>query len=329
MPKNLFIANPIGFCAGVVNAIDALNDLVDSIKDEKIYGFHEVVHNEYITKYFIDKGVKFTDNIEEIENESYIVISAHGVGENIINRAIEKQLKIVDLTCPLVSKVHRQISKLVSAGCNTIIYIGQKDHQESKGTLNRIKSTNIDYYCIYKASDIYELDIEKLNQKKIGYLSQTTLNSREVEKIIEKLRFTFSDIKGDDFGDLCHATKNRQGALEKIFNEKKDIDCLLVVGSQTSSNSKKLVEIGLSSNIDSYLVDNLEDIFIKIRNINDKNNIVLTAGASAPKILIDRIIKYFCEEMNFNQQIISYTDENIFFHPPKIIRDIRKKKILN
>lgn len=103
----------------------------------------------------------------------------------------------------------------------------------------------------------------------------------------------------------------------------------MVVGSQTSSNSKKLVEIGLSSNIDSYLVDNLEDIFIKIRNINDKNNIVLTAGASAPKILIDRIIKYFCEEMNFNQQIISYTDENIFFHPPKIIRDIRKNKILN
>jgi 4-hydroxy-3-methylbut-2-enyl diphosphate reductase len=336
MKKTLFFANPFGFCAGVENAINSFDDLINLKDDnETVYGYHDIVHNIYIKQYFEKKNVIFKDNIFDIPDNSYVVFSAHGVGLNIIQAANQKKLKIIDLTCPLVSKVHNQIQKFIDKGCQKIIYIGDKVHQESKGTLDRIEKLGLKFDVIYNIEDIDRLDLNNLQNLQLGYLSQTTLNAKNVSEIIKKLKQIFPNILGGELGDLCHATKNRQGAVENIFlaSEKNNIliDCLIVIGSNTSSNSKKLTEIGLQFNTESYLVDNLDDMIKKISLVKIQNlkNIILTAGASAPKILIDQILKYFEDSLNFEIKIQKFIEENIVFHPPKIIRDLRKKNHIN
>ena len=335
--KTLFLAGPHGFCAGVENAINGLDDLLSLISelnlledDEKIWGYHEIVHNDYITNFYIKKGVIFTNNIENIPDNSFVIFSAHGVGSSICEAAKLKNLKIVDLTCPLVSKVHRQVLKFANESCQKIIYIGDKNHQESKGTLNRIEKAGLGFETIYSIDDIESLKINELKNLKLGFLSQTTLNASEVEKIVSKLKEIFPGILGGDSGEICHATKNRQMALKKIFNFAKEnqvkIDALIVIGSRTSSNSNKLTELGHQFGItESHLVNDLEDLQKKSTPLLTYKNIILTAGASAPKILIDEIIDFFVEKSGFNLKKINYIDENIKFHPPKIIRELRKK----
>lgn len=320
--RNLYVAGPIGFCAGVTNAIDASNDLFSYIKKRPIYFYHQIVHNDYITNQLIDRGAIFVNDVELVPDDDYVVFSAHGVGKNIEEIAIRKRLKIVDLTCPLVHKVHRQALKYAGENCE-IIYIGDPDHHESKGTLNRLQSVGSKYYIVEEVADVEKLDKKELLGKKLAYVSQTTLSVSKVEQIVQFLKDLFPDIMGGNLSDICHATKNRQMALQQII-EKYPIDLILVIGSKISSNSNKLNELGINYGIKSYLIDDLNMIDKNWFNEEKVNNIALSAGASAPKILIDQVVKYFTEEMNFSYQKVDCIQENVVFHPPKIIRDLKK-----
>jgi 4-hydroxy-3-methylbut-2-enyl diphosphate reductase len=339
--KNLFVPWPHGFCAGVENAIKSLEELLDLIKklnliddDEKVWGYHEIVHNDYLTNHFIDRGVIFTNDIEQIPDKAWVVFSAHGVGKTIVEKAKQKDLKIVDLTCPLVFKVHRQVLKFAELGCQKIIYIGDKNHQESKGTLDRILLAGLEFETIYETGDLEKLDLKTLECKKLAYLSQTTLNADEVQKMILELKRIFPNILGGALGEICHATKNRQVALKKVFEyaEQNGIypDLLIVIGSKTSSNSNKLAELGKKlgedfsgSEFNSLLVNNIDILREKIDNLDSLENVILTAGASAPKVLIDEMIEYFVKTLGFELTKVNFTDEEVVFYPPKILRDLK------
>ena len=331
MEVNIFIPLPSGFCAGVDKAINGAQEVLSLIKKRPIYFYHEIVHNNYLIDSFIKEGAMFVNDINLIPDNEYVIFSAHGVGDDIIEIANSKHLKIIDLTCPLVSLVHKRIKSYEDKDCD-IIYIGDPNHQESKGTLNRL-SKNAKYYVIKKASDIDAIFDQVSGARNVAYISQTTLNANDVINIISILKEKFPNIIGESAAELCHATKNRQGALQKIIDECTP-DIVIVIGSLTSSNSNKLRDVGLKSNIPSYLVDNASMISIDALDLMDELvarkalNIGLTAGASAPEVLINEMIEFFKNKYhnhNVNVQYVTYTEENIVFHLPKILRDMKKE----
>ena len=313
---NLYIANPRGFCAGVTNAISSSNDLLKLIDRRPLYFYHEIVHNNYLTNDLIAKGAIFTNDINLVPDHEYCVFSAHGVSKEIEIIAARKNLKVVDLTCPLVHKVHKEALGYQAEELD-LIYIGDPYHHESKGTLGRISSAQ--YYIIQNKEEIKDLVIS--DHSKLAYISQTTLNVTKVGEIVQALKEKFPQIKGANLNDICDATKNRQAALQKIINIH-PIDLILVIGSNISSNSNKLTEVGLSNGINSYLIEDCGAIQIDwLKNIK---NIALTAGASAPEILIDNVINFFKIRYAANIHNVNYIDETIKFHPPKILRDLKK-----
>ena len=316
---NLYISHPRGFCAGVTNAIKASDELFQYIKERPIYFYHEIVHNHYLTKQLINKGAIFVNNISLVPDESYVVFSAHGVSDEIEQISHEKKLKAIDLTCPLVHKVHREIQSYQKNDMD-IIYIGSHDHQETKGTLGRLNDSK--FYIVETEDDVDQITPHQT--EKLAYISQTTLNVDKVRKIVDKIKKRFPNIVGADIDSICHATKNRQNALKNILDNHK-IDLILTIGSDISSNSNKLAEIGEKYNINSYLIEDRNQI--KKEWISNDMNIALTAGASAPEILIDQTIEYF--EKNFNAKVhnIVFTEENIVFHPPRLFRELKKKFI--
>lgn len=316
---NLYIANPRGFCAGVTNAISSSNDLLNLIDKRPLYFYHEIVHNNYLTNDLISKGAIFTNDINLVPDNEYCVFSAHGVSKEIEIIAARKNLKIVDLTCPLVHKVHREALSYQAQKLD-IIYIGDPNHHESKGTLGRL--SEVKYFIIQSAEEIENLIIA--DPTKLAYISQTTLNVSKVAKIVEALKKKFPLIQGANLNDICDATKNRQAALQKIIS-KYPIDLILVIGSKISSNSNKLTEVGLSNGITSYLIENCD--VIQIDWLKNTKNIALTAGASAPEILIDNVINFFKNKFAANIHNVNYIDETIKFHPPKILRDLKKGRL--
>jgi 4-hydroxy-3-methylbut-2-enyl diphosphate reductase len=317
MVINLYISNPRGFCAGVTNAINASWEIFQYIEERPIYFYHEIVHNHYLTKQLINKGAIFVNNISLVPNDSYVIFSAHGVSDEIEKIANEKNLKAIDLTCPLVHKVHREIQAYQKDGLD-IIYIGSRNHQETKGTLGRLNESK--FYVVEEEYDVET--IHPIQTEKLAYISQTTLNVDKVKKIVEKIKKRFPNVTGADVDSICHATKNRQNGLKNILDNYK-IDLVLTIGSDISSNSNKLAEIGKKYNINSYLIEDKNHI--KPDWISENINIALTAGASAPEILINETIEYF--EKNFNAKIhnVVFTEENVIFHPPKLFRELKKK----
>ena len=330
MSINLYIPNPIGFCAGVTNAIDASNKLFSYLKERPIYFYHHIVHNNYITSELCNKGAVFVNDLHDVPENSYVVFSAHGVSNQIEFIAKERNLKIIDLTCPLVHKVHNEAEHYKNLGYN-IVYIGSKNHQESKGTLGRLDKSK--FYIVENESDIENLVFSKNDL--VAYISQTTLNVDKVRKIIDKIKEVLPNIVGNHLDDICGATKNRQAALKNIIMHHK-IDLVLVIGSKISSNSNKLVEVGanffgedLISHIirPSFLIENYKDIDKSW--IGGIENMILTAGASAPRILIDDTINYLRLEFDVEVKEVTYITEKTKFHPPKIFRDLEKDHLLN
>ena len=321
---NLYIPTPLGFCAGVTNAIDASNKLFTYIKERPIYFYHTIVHNNSIKSEFERNGAVFVEDLNLVPDGSYVIFSAHGVSEAIEELALRKRLKSIDLTCPLVQKVHREAIGFQKIDCD-IIYIGTKNHQESSGTIGRIKNTR-KFYVVEHENDIENL--KPIQTENLAYISQTTLNVDHVRLIVQKLKQKFPKIQGNDLNDICGATKNRQGALKNII-QNYPIDLVLVIGSDSSSNSNKLVEVGSRSeenkSIPSFLIDNHHEI--KPEWLENKTSIALTAGASAPQILIDEAINYFREKHNAQVHYIKFTSENTKFHPPKTFRELEKNYI--
>ena len=307
----LILANPRGFCAGVERAVDIVNRAIE-LFDSQIYVKHEVVHNKFVIKSLEEKGVKFIEDISVVPKNSILIYSAHGVSLKVREDAESRNLKIFDATCPLVTKVHIEVHKHSELG-RDVVLIGHDGHPEIEGTMGQYKSKTGHIHLVETIDDIDNLVIKNND---LAYVTQTTLSIDDTEQIIERLIKKFPNIKAPTKDDICYATQNRQDAVKSIL---KFCDSLIVIGSNNSSNSRRLTELAAKNNIPSYLIDNKGDI--NLDNFKDRKVIGITAGASAPEILINEVIEFLvskgAELGSYNQ---NETKEDIVFTIPKELR---------
>ena len=309
----IVLATPRGFCAGVERAVGTLQKAIDSF-DSPVYVKHEVVHNKFIIEDFKKKGVKFIEDINLVPDNSVLIYSAHGVSKNVKEAAKQKNLKIFDATCPLVTKVHIEVHKHAKNGTDVIL-IGHNGHPEIEGTMGQYDSETGNIHLIESEEDVQSLEIK--NQD-LAYVTQTTLSMDDTSKIIDCLKEKFPNIKAPVKEDICYATQNRQDAVNSIIEY---CDFLIVIGSKNSSNSKRLAELAVKNSVPAVLIDHKDDLDIEL--LSDKKIIGITAGASAPEILfndvLDHLISHGAEIKDFGQE---NKTENITFGLPKELRNL-------
>ena len=310
MIKNIFVASPRGFCAGVDRAILIVEKALE--KNNKVYVKHEIVHNKKVVNRLKKKGAIFIEDLKKVPNGSVLIFSAHGVSLAIKKQTEARNLSIIDATCPLVEKVHKSVRRSDVKG-KQVVLIGHDGHVEVEGTMGQL-----DHGKVHLVSD--EADIDKLNlstDREIAYTTQTTLSMEETSGIIKQLKKKYPKIQGPSAGDLCYATTNRQNAVKQIV---KQSDMLLVIGSKNSSNSSRLKEIGTVNNIPSYLIDGIEDI--KEEWLIDYHNIGISSGASAPEDIVQDVISFIVDKYpNSKVQEIMTTKEDVHFSLPKSLKD--------
>ena len=309
--KKLILATPRGFCAGVDRAIHVVEKALEKF-GSPIYVRHEIVHNRYVVETLKSKGVIFVDELDEVPEGSVVIFSAHGVADHIYQDAEAKHLNVVDATCPLVRKVHFSAKRHYSAGRH-IILIGHAGHAEVEGTLGQLPEGAIT--LIRNEADIEKLSFQ--DGKEIAYITQTTLSVAETRKIIAKLKEKFPNIIGPEAGDLCYATGNRQAAVLDLCSQ---VDLLLVVGAKNSSNSSRLMELGLEQGIKSHLIESVSDLdpnwFQGVETVG------VSSGASAPEILVQEVVDWIKTEFspieveNFVKLV-----ESTKFNLPKELQD--------
>ncbi len=278
---DIVLANPRGFCAGVDRAISIVDRALD-LFDAPIYVRHEVVHNKFVVNGLKKRGAVFVDELHEVPDDSTVIFSAHGVSKAVRNKAKERGLKVFDATCPLVTKVHMEVTRASRKNVECIL-IGHEGHPEVEGTMGQYESQAGGIYLVESAKDVADLQVK--NPQQLYYCSQTTLSVDDTSDVINALRNKFPDIQGPRKDDICYATQNRQDAVRSIASE---VDLLLVVGAKNSSNSNRLRELAEKIGTTSYLIDTAEDI--KSDWLNNINKIGVTAGASAPEILVKQVI---------------------------------------
>jgi len=307
---NINLANPRGFCAGVDRAIMIVEKALEKF-GAPIYVRHEVVHNKYVIDDLKKKGAIFVEEIEEIPKGSHVIYSAHGVSKKIREKSKKFNLIPIDATCPLVSKVHNEVNKMYDENYH-IIMIGHQGHPEVEGTMGQIEknSPKASIHLIESVKDIDQLNINK--DEKISYVSQTTLSVDDTKQIIDALKIKFPHIKGPKGSDICYATQNRQDAIKLMIQ---DHDLIIIVGSKNSSNSNRLVEIAKQNNVESFLIDNPDKIDFEL--LKDKKNIGISAGASAPEILIDQIITKISKTYPAQIKELKGIRENVIFKLPE------------
>jgi 4-hydroxy-3-methylbut-2-enyl diphosphate reductase len=276
----IYLANPRGFCAGVERAV-AIVELALGKYGAPVYVRHEIVHNKFVIDQLKLKGAIFVDEINDIPRGAVTIFSAHGVGQMIKDQAKEKDLQVINATCPLVTKVQLQAKKFSSESYK-IVLIGHKNHPEVVGIRGSIK----DNIIVVENKD----DIPKISYKegdKIAYITQTTLNVDDTSVVIDRLKKRFPQIVGPNIDDICYATQNRQNAVKKMMYL---VDKILVIGANNSSNSNRLHEIALNNNVQSHLISGPSDISIKM--LEGIGKIGITAGASAPEELVQKVISH-------------------------------------
>ncbi len=278
----LILANPRGFCAGVDRAIEIVERALE-VFGAPIYVRHEVVHNTYVVNDLKDKGAVFVDELDEIPDDATVIFSAHGVSSAIQREAEQRSLKVFDATCPLVTKVHLEVARHADQG-HEVILIGHEGHPEVEGTMGRYQNTAPDagIYLVETVEDVDRLVVN--NPDKLSYVTQTTLSMDDTQAIIQALRQRFPRIEGPKKDDICYATQNRQDAVKDLAQKS---DVVLVVGSVTSSNSNRLRELAEKMAVPAYLIDTADDI--QPEWFTGKQVIGLTAGASAPEILVNQV----------------------------------------
>lgn len=306
---NISLANPRGFCAGVERAITIVEKALEKF-GSPVYVRHEVVHNKFVIENLKKKGAIFVENINEIPKGSHVIFSAHGVSKLIKYEAEDRQLKQIDATCPLVTKVHREVNKMYDNNYH-IIMIGHKGHPEVEGTMGQIEknSPNASICLVESIADVDKLDIPK--SSKISFVSQTTLSVDDTKDIINKLEIKYPTIHGPKSSDICYATQNRQDAIKSMIDKQ---DLIIVVGSKNSSNSNRLVEIAQKNNVDAILIDDLNDLDFNLLNI--KKNIGISAGASAPEIQVQNLVKAIKKNKKIKITEIDGIKENTIFKLP-------------
>lgn len=305
--KEIVVAAPRGFCAGVDRAISIVERAIE-VYGTPLYVHHEIVHNRHVVDSLRAKGVIFVDTLEEIPANQTVIFSAHGVSPAVVDSAKQKNLKILDATCPLVTKVHIEARRYAREGYR-IILIGHKDHIEAKGTYGEAPDQ---ITIVETLADIEELDFSPAD--KLAYLTQTTLSVRDTRGLIERLKERFPQIEGPSSSDICYATTNRQEAVSAIAPK---ADIVYVIGSRNSSNSNRLKELAESEGARAYLIDSAADLSADQLG-GDIRRIGITAGASAPEILVQQVTERLKTEFGFTAiSELRLKEEDVTFKLPR------------
>lgn len=278
----IILANPRGFCAGVDRAIEIVERALD-VFGAPIYVRHEVVHNRYVVTTLREKGAVFVDELDQVPDAATVIFSAHGVPKSVQDEAQQRGLRVFDATCPLVTKVHLEVMRHARAG-HDVILIGHAGHPEVEGTMGQFDTSSGGHiYLVETPDDVAKLQVR--DGRSLGYVTQTTLSVDDAKVVVDALRARFPDIQGPKKDDICYATQNRQDAVKDLAAKS---DIVLVVGSPNSSNSNRLREVAERLGVKAYLIDTAADI--KAEWFTGVNRIGLTAGASAPEILVDEVV---------------------------------------
>ena len=277
----VLLSNPRGFCAGVDRAIEIVERAL-TMHGAPIYVRHEVVHNRFVVENLEKKGAVFVENLDEVPQDSILIFSAHGVSHAVRREAAERKLKVFDATCPLVTKVHVEVAKMRKDG-KEIIMIGHQGHPEVEGTMGQIEGEDKGMYLVETEGDVETLQVKDVTN--LAYVTQTTLSVDDAARIVDALKRRFPKITGPKKDDICYATQNCQDAVKQMVNQ---CDLVIVVGSPNSSNSNRLCEVARNANVEAYMVDRAEQL--QEEWFVGKKIIGITAGASAPEILVQQVI---------------------------------------
>ncbi len=309
-PLQVVLAQPRGFCAGVVRAVDIVERALD-IYGPPVYVRHEIVHNRHVVETLKARGARFVEEVDEIPEGAVTVFSAHGVSARVEGDAQLRDLHVIDATCPLVTKVHKEGQRYATRGYEVVL-IGHPGHPEVEGTVGQIEGT------VHIVSDLADVEaLAPADPAKLAYVTQTTLSVDDTREIIAALTRRFPAIVGPDVKDICYATQNRQTAVRKLAEE---VDLILVVGARNSSNSNRLREIGQDMGRPSYLI---EDASALDRAwLDGVTRVGVTAGASAPEALVQDVISRLAEWRRISVQILDGIEENVHFKlPAELIRE--------
>jgi 4-hydroxy-3-methylbut-2-enyl diphosphate reductase len=307
----ILLANPRGFCAGVNMAIECLDESIRMF-GPTIYVYHEIVHNKYVVERFTSQGVTFVDDVEDVPEGSLLLYSAHGVSPQVRAIARARRLQTIDATCPLVTKVHLEAIKFAREGYH-IILIGHEGHDEVIGTMGEAPRS------ITLVEDADEVDRLPFSaDDKIAYLTQTTLSVDEAGAVIERLRQRYPNIASPPKEDICYATTNRQEAVAGLVPQ---ADVLIVLGSQNSSNSRRLMEIGHSLGKPAYLVDGAHELEPGWFDV--EQTVVITAGASAPEEVVQECVDYLVQRFGAQVREVTFREEHVNFPLPRELRELK------
>lgn len=304
----VILAQPRGFCAGVVRAIDTVERALEKY-GEPVYVRHEIVHNRHVVETLKGKGARFVEELDEVPDGAVTVFSAHGVPQAIVREAERRELPVLDATCPLVSKVHAQGKRYAAQG-RTLILIGHAGHPEVEGTMGQVGAP---VHLVSSEKDVEALDLS--TDARVAYITQTTLSIDDTRNVIASLKRRFKDIVGPETSDICYATQNRQNAVRELCRV---ADVILVVGAKNSSNSNRLCEIGLEEGVPSYLIADGSEL--DPAWVIGRNRIGLTAGASAPEELVENVIDALRRLGEVDVSTMDGTKEKIEFRLPAELR---------
>ena len=304
----VLLASPRGFCAGVNMAIEAL-ELALKTLPTPIYVYHEIVHNKYVVDSFRQRGVVFVDELAEVPEGATLLFSAHGVSPEIRELASERNLRAIDATCPLVTKVHLEAIKYASQGY-TIFLIGHEGHDEVIGTMGEAPEAIV---LVETPEDVADLKVA--DESKLAYLTQTTLSVDDANRIIDQLKKRFPLISAPPKADICYATQNRQEAVSVLASE---ADLTLVLGSQNSSNSQRLAELSKERGVASYLIDGPQDI--DSAWFENVKTVLVTAGASAPEVVVEAVLDLLRDKFSATIEVRTLREEDVSFPLPRELR---------
>jgi 4-hydroxy-3-methylbut-2-enyl diphosphate reductase len=306
------LANPRGFCAGVDRAIEIVNRALD-VFGAPIYVRHEVVHNKFVVDNLRNRGAVFVDELDEVPDDTLVIFSAHGVSQAVQNEAERRGLKVFDATCPLVTKVHMEVMRYSRDGRECIL-IGHHGHPEVEGTMGQYdRSNGGDIYLVEDEQDVERLQVK--DPERLSYVTQTTLSMDDTARVIDALRARFPSIEGPRKDDICYATQNRQDAVKQLAD---DCDLMLVVGSPNSSNSNRLRELAERMGTPAYLIDEASQI--DPAWLKGVGLIGVTAGASAPEVLVNDVVARLKALGGEEPREIAGREENIVFSMPRELR---------
>jgi len=305
----VILAKPRGFCAGVVRAIEIVERALDKY-GPPVYVRHEIVHNKWVVDALKARGARFVESLDEVPPDAITIFSAHGVAKKVEAEAAERGLRVLNATCPLVSKVHAQGRHYLRTG-RTVVLIGHKGHPEVEGTLGQIPGPVL---LVQTEEDVTAINLPE--DTPIAYVTQTTLSVDDTRGVIAALYRRFKDVEGPGTQDICYATQNRQSALIELT---KLVDVIFVVGATNSSNSNRLCEIGLEAGIPTHLIANGGEI--QPEWLHDVEVVGITAGASAPEVLVEEIIGAFAQRYAVSLETVAAAEEDMFFPLPRPLRE--------